>query len=224
MHGTVMIFLAVVPLATGAFGNYLVPLQIGARGMAFPRLNVAGYWIYLVAGLLMIGELLRCRAAPPTPAGRRIRRWRSSRRRARRGGWSASSCSASSAMLGAVNLIATVVQLRAPGLTLLAAAVLRLGAAGDRAAAAARLSGAAGRRRLPADGPRRGHQLLPADRPGRERHAAAGRRRRRQPAAVAAPVLVPGASRGLRAGPAGDRHRGRGDHRATRAGRCGATG
>ena len=41
MHGSVMIFLAVVPLATGGFGGYLVPLQIGASGLAFPRLSVA---------------------------------------------------------------------------------------------------------------------------------------------------------------------------------------
>ena len=54
MHGTVMIFLAVVPLLTGAFGNYLVPLQIGAADMAFPRWNAASYWLYLAAGLLML--------------------------------------------------------------------------------------------------------------------------------------------------------------------------
>ena len=37
MHGTIMVFLAIVPLAVGAFGNYLVPLQIGAPDMAFPQ-------------------------------------------------------------------------------------------------------------------------------------------------------------------------------------------
>ena len=56
MHGTIMIFLAVVPLAAGAFGNYLVPLQIGARDMAFPRLNALSYWIYAAAGLLMLAS------------------------------------------------------------------------------------------------------------------------------------------------------------------------
>ena len=54
MHGTVMVFLAVVPLAAGAFANYFVPLHIGAPDMAFPRLNALSYWLYLVAGLIMV--------------------------------------------------------------------------------------------------------------------------------------------------------------------------
>ena len=117
MHGTVMIFLAVVPLATGGFGNYLVPLQIGARGLAFPRLSVLGYVIYLVAGLLMVASFA-------LPGG------------AANSGWTAYPPLASiasagqtwwlvgivllgvSSMLGAVNVLATVVAYRALGLTL----------------------------------------------------------------------------------------------------------
>ncbi len=56
MHGTVMVFLAVVPLAAGAFANYFVPLQIGAPEMAFPRINALSYWLYLVAGLIMVAS------------------------------------------------------------------------------------------------------------------------------------------------------------------------
>ncbi len=56
MHGTIMVFLAVVPLAVGAFGNYLVPLMLGAPDMAFPRLNMLSYWLYLAAGLTMVGS------------------------------------------------------------------------------------------------------------------------------------------------------------------------
>src|SRR5512132_844405 len=53
MHGTIMVFLAIVPLAFAAFGNYVVPLQIGAPDMAFPRLNMASYWVYFLGGVIM---------------------------------------------------------------------------------------------------------------------------------------------------------------------------
>lgn len=56
MHGTIMIFLGVVPLAVGAFGNYLVPLQIGAQDMAFPKLNMSSYWVYFIGGIVMLGS------------------------------------------------------------------------------------------------------------------------------------------------------------------------
>ncbi len=57
MHGTTMIFLFVIPVMA-AFGNYLVPLQIGARDMAFPRLNAASYWLVLFGGIVMYSSFL----------------------------------------------------------------------------------------------------------------------------------------------------------------------
>jgi cytochrome c oxidase subunit 1 len=117
MHGTIMIFLGVVPLAFAAFGNYVVPLQIGAVDMAFPRLNMASYQAYLIGGIIMFVSFF-------IPGG------------AAQAGWTSYSPLATvipthgqtfwligmvflitSSLLGAVNFIATIIQLRAPGMT-----------------------------------------------------------------------------------------------------------
>jgi cytochrome c oxidase subunit 1 len=118
MHGTVMIFLAVVPLLTGAFGNYLVPLLIGAPDMAFPRLNAASFWVYFAAGIVMLASFA-------VPGG------------AANSGWTSYPPLAvlatrgqdlwligivllgASSALNALNIIVTVVQLRVEGLTFL---------------------------------------------------------------------------------------------------------
>jgi cytochrome c oxidase subunit I len=116
MHGSVMVFLAVVPLLTGAFGTYLVPLQIGAARMVFPRATAAAYWLYLAAGLVMLlGFAAEGGAAntgwtsyPPLAV------------MATRGQdfWLCGILLLGvSTTLAAINTIATVVQLRAPGLT-----------------------------------------------------------------------------------------------------------
>jgi cytochrome c oxidase subunit 1 len=55
IHGTAMIFLFVVPILAG-FGNYVVPLMIGARDVAFPRLNAFSFWLYLTGGLVVLGS------------------------------------------------------------------------------------------------------------------------------------------------------------------------
>src|SRR5919199_1656427 len=57
MHGVTMIFFFITPMLNG-FGNYIVPLQIGARDMAFPRMNALSYWIYLASGIFMYSSFL----------------------------------------------------------------------------------------------------------------------------------------------------------------------
>jgi cytochrome c oxidase subunit 1 len=116
MHGTIMVFLAIVPLAVGAFGNYVVPLQIGAPDMAFPKLNMASYWCYLPGGLIMLASFF-------IPGGAANSGWTS---------YPPLSVIAThgqtfwligmvflitSSLLGSVNFIVTIVQLRAKGLT-----------------------------------------------------------------------------------------------------------
>ncbi len=115
MHGTIMIFLGIVPLAVGAFGNYIVPLQIGAPDMAFPKLNAASYWSYFVGGVIMVTSFFM-------PEG------------AARSGWTSYPPLSifetgqtmwligmifliTSSLLGSMNFIVTIVQLRAPGMS-----------------------------------------------------------------------------------------------------------
>ena len=56
MHGTIMVFLAIVPLAFGAFGNFVTPLQIGAPDMTFPRVNMVSYQFYFMGGVIMFAS------------------------------------------------------------------------------------------------------------------------------------------------------------------------
>lgn len=56
-HGVIMVFFMIMPLLFGAFGNFLLPTQLGVHDVAFPRLNSAAFW-FLPAGFLMLGQLL----------------------------------------------------------------------------------------------------------------------------------------------------------------------
>ena len=57
MHGLTMIFFFIIPMTTGAFGNYLLPLMLGARDMAFPRMNALSYWVFLASGIFVYTSL-----------------------------------------------------------------------------------------------------------------------------------------------------------------------
>src|SRR6266542_1255288 len=121
MHGTIMVFLAIVPIAFAAFGNFVVPLQIGAPDMAFPRINMVSYQAYFLGGVVMFFSFF-------IPGG------------AARSGWTSYSPLATladpvhhpngqtfwilgmvllitSSLVGPVNFMATFIQLRAKGKT-----------------------------------------------------------------------------------------------------------
>ena len=115
MHGTIMVFLGIVPLAVGAFGNYVLPLQIGAPDMSFPRLNMASYWVFLVGGVLMITSFF-------LPGGAAQSGWTSypplSVIQPGQTMWLIAMIFViTSSLLGAINFIVTTVQLRAKGMT-----------------------------------------------------------------------------------------------------------
>ncbi|WP_205648974.1 cbb3-type cytochrome c oxidase subunit I, partial [Acuticoccus kandeliae] len=57
MHGTIMLLLFATPIVFG-FANYIVPLQIGAPDVAFPRLNSFSYWLYLFGGIIVVSGFL----------------------------------------------------------------------------------------------------------------------------------------------------------------------
>ncbi len=116
MHGTIMVFLGVVPLAVGAFGNYLVPLQIGAPDMCFPKLNMMSYWVYLTGGLIMMASFF-------LPGGAANSGWTSYPPLSEfatigQTAWLIGMVFLiTSSLLGAVNFICTIFQLRASGMT-----------------------------------------------------------------------------------------------------------
>ena len=68
MHGTIMLLLFGTPMGTG-LANYIVPLQIGAADIAFPRLNALAYWLFLFGALIVLAGSSP-RAEPRRPAGR----------------------------------------------------------------------------------------------------------------------------------------------------------
>jgi cytochrome c oxidase subunit I len=116
MHGTTMIFLFVVPVMAG-FGNYFLPLMIGARDMAFPRLNALSFWLLLTAGIVFYITIF----FQPPEAGWWSYPPLSSIQFSPSGGQDAwiflIHLSGISSLLGAINFYATTVNMRAPGMS-----------------------------------------------------------------------------------------------------------
>ncbi|MDX1520395.1 MAG: cytochrome c oxidase subunit I [Anaerolineae bacterium] len=119
MHGTTMIFLAIIPMLAG-FGNYVVPLQIGARDMAFPRLNAFALWMFFFGGILLYISFFLDQGAAAggwtiyTPlstaeysTGLGMDVWLTS-----------IYLIGTSSILGAINFVVTILNMRAPGMNL----------------------------------------------------------------------------------------------------------
>ena len=116
MHGTAMVFLVVVPILAG-FGNFLVPLMIGARDVAFPRLNALSYWLFLFGGVILFASFFADGGAAKTgwtiyaPLSEQV------------GGNGVDYLILSlhvlsiSSLIGAINFVVTIHRLRAPGMT-----------------------------------------------------------------------------------------------------------
>jgi cytochrome c oxidase subunit I len=116
MHGTTMVFLFVVPVMAG-FGNYFVPLMIGARDMAFPRLNALSYWLLLAGGIVFYATIFW----HPPEAGWWSYPPLSSIQYSPGAGQDAwiflIHLTGISSLLGAINFYATIVNMRAPGMS-----------------------------------------------------------------------------------------------------------
>ena len=121
MHATIMIFFVVIPLLTGAFGNFLIPLMIGARDMAFPKLNMFSYWFMPPAMVLMLYSFYV--EGGPAEAGwtsyppLSTSRWSTPGSLNGQTFWLGALLFAGiSSLLGSINYITTILMLRAPGM------------------------------------------------------------------------------------------------------------
>ncbi len=123
MHGSIMIFFVMIPILTGAFGNFLIPLMIGARDMAFPRLNMLSYWCMPPAFVAMLNSFL-------VEGGTAEAGWTSYPTLANSHWSTPGSLNGQtwwligllfvgiSSLLGSINYITTILMLRAPGMKL----------------------------------------------------------------------------------------------------------
>ena len=123
MHATVMIFFVIIPILAGAFGNYLIPLMIGADDMAFPTLNMLSYWFMWPAFMVMTAAFFVEGGGPA--AGWTSYPPLSVLTEAAPGSGAGQTCwlvgitlVGISSMMGSVNYLTTILQMRAPGMTM----------------------------------------------------------------------------------------------------------
>jgi cytochrome c oxidase subunit 1 len=121
MHATIMIFFAVMPIMIGCFGNFLIPLMIGARDMAFPTLNMLSFWTGVVAGVVIVASFF-------VPGGAAASGWTAyaplSAKAIYTGvDWGQNLWNISliilgaSSLMGSINYITTIINMRSPGMT-----------------------------------------------------------------------------------------------------------
>jgi cytochrome c oxidase subunit 1 len=114
VHGSTMVWLVIIPLLTGGFGNVIMPLQIGARDVAFPWLNMLSFWIFPVSGLMLYSSFLM---------GAPVAGWTEYPPMSLQGGPGTSMWAAAiflvgvSSTLTGINFVVTLMQMRAPGMT-----------------------------------------------------------------------------------------------------------
>ncbi len=122
MHATIMIFFVIMPILAGAFGNFLIPLMIGARDMAFPKLNMLSFWAAFLSGLVMLAGFF-------VEGGHAAAGWTSYAPLSAVAEYSGVNWGQNlwcislfilgvSSMMGSINYITTIVNMRAPGMTL----------------------------------------------------------------------------------------------------------
>ena len=121
MHATIMIFFVVMPILVGCFGNFLIPLMIGTRDMAFPVLNMLSFWVGAVAGVVMLAGFF-------VPGGHAAGGWTSyapltAVTQYTGVDWGQNLWCISliilglSSLMGSINYITTIINMRAPGMT-----------------------------------------------------------------------------------------------------------
>jgi len=124
IHGSVMIFLFIIPFGIGGFGNYLVPLMIGARDVAFPKINALSFWMTVPAGLLILSGFFFPDPSGKFATGAADAGWTSYAPLSVRGPFGQSLwlvgviILGSSSILGSMNFLVTILNMRTPGMTM----------------------------------------------------------------------------------------------------------